>query len=87
MNTSKVHDVDEVIASIDPDEDVELGALVEARGRGVAAGSVVAVRVPRDLLVRMTEYGRPRGMTVTDVLRWGAERLVRGTVDEAADNE
>jgi hypothetical protein len=81
MKSSKVHDVDDAVASIDPDEDVELGAFVGARARGGAAGAVVAVRVPRDLLARMSEYGRPRGMTVSEVLREAAERLVDGTAD------
>ena len=71
---------------MDPDEDVELGAHVEARARG-AAGAVVAVRVPRDLLARMTEYGQLRGMTVSEVLRKGADRLIGGTVDLPANDE
>ena len=63
----------------DPEEDVELGAQVEARTRGTA-GAVVAVRVPRDLLARISEYARLRGLTVSEVMRDGAERLVGGTV-------
>lgn len=35
----------------------------------------------------MSEYGRPRGMTVSDVLRQGAERLMGGTVDLPAWRE
>lgn len=65
--------------SIDPEEEVELGAQVEARTRGTA-GAVVAVRVPRDLLARISEYARLRGLTVSEVMREGAERLVSGTV-------
>lgn len=65
--------------SIDPEEEVELGAQVEARTRGTA-GAVVAVRVPRDLLARISEYARLRGLTVSEVMREGAERLVGGTV-------
>ncbi len=76
-----------VNASIDPDEDVELGAHVEARVRGVAGGSVVAVRVPRDLLAQMNEYGRLRGMTVIDVLLQGAERVIGGTADQQTQHE
>lgn len=68
--------------SIDPEEDVELGAQVEARTRGTA-GAVVAVRVPRDLLARISEYASLRGLTVSEVMREGAERLVGGTVNLA----
>lgn len=65
--------------SIDAEEEVELGAQVEARTRGTA-GAVVAVRVPRDLLARISEFARLRGLTVSEVMREGAERLVGGTV-------
>lgn len=68
--------------SIDPEEDVALGAQVEARTRGTA-GAVVAVRVPRDLLARISEYASLRGLTVSEVMREGAERLVGGTVNLA----
>jgi len=63
----------------DPEEEVELGAQVEARTRGTA-GAVVAVRVPRDLLARISEYAGLHGLTVSEVMREGAERLVAGTV-------
>jgi hypothetical protein len=63
----------------DPEEDVELGAQVKARTRGTA-GAVVAVRVPRDLLTRISEYATMRGLTVSEVMREGAERMVSGTV-------
>ena len=65
--------------SVDPEEDVELGAQIEARTRGTA-GAVVAVRVPRDLLTRISEYANLRGQTVSEVMREGVERLVGGTV-------
>lgn len=65
--------------SVDPEEEVELGAQVEARTRGTA-GAVVAVRVPRDLLARISEYAKLRGLTISEVMREGAERLVGGTV-------
>ncbi len=68
--------------SPDPEEDVELGVQVEARTRGTA-GAVIAVRVPRDLLSRISEYARLHGLTVSEVMREGAERLVAGTVDLA----
>ncbi len=64
---------------VDQEEDIELGAQVEARTRGLA-GAVVAVRVPRDLLARISEYAKLRGLTVSEVMREGAERLVGGTV-------
>ena len=64
--------------SMDPEDDVELAAHVQARARVDAAGAVVAVRVPRDLLARMIEYGRLRGMTMSEVLRHGAESLIDG---------
>jgi hypothetical protein len=62
-----------------PEEEVDLAAQVEARTRGTA-GAVVAVRVPRDLLVRISEYANLRGQTVSEVMREGVERLVGGTV-------
>ena len=66
-------------SDVDPDEDVELGAQVEARTRG-SAGAVVAVRVPQDLLTRISEYAKFRGLTVSAVMREGVERLALGTV-------
>lgn len=63
----------------DPEEDVELGEEVPMATRPSGA-AVVGVRIPRDLLVRINEYGKLRGMTVSEVLRQGAERLVTGTV-------
>lgn len=68
-----------MIKSKDPEEDIELGAQVEARTRG-AAGAVVSVRVPRALLARISEYASLRGLTVSEVMREGAERFVDGTV-------
>ena len=62
-----------------PEEEVDLAAQVEARTRGTA-GAVVAVRVPRDLLARISEYANLRGQTVSEVMREGVERLVGGTV-------
>jgi hypothetical protein len=61
------------------EEDVELGEQVETRTRSGAA--VVAVRVSRDLLARINGYGRQRGITVSEVLREGAERLLDGAAD------
>jgi hypothetical protein len=68
-----------VSQTTDPEEDIELGAQVEARTRGTP-GAVVAVRVPRDLLARISDYAKLRGVTVSEVMREGAERLVGGTV-------
>jgi len=63
----------------DPDEDVELGSLVEAKTtKGRAA--VVAVRMSPDLLARINDYGHAHGMTMSEVLRAGAEQLVRQTI-------
>lgn len=61
--------------STDPEEDVELGAQVEARTPGTA-GAVIAVRVPRDQLAKICEYASLRGLTVSEVLREGTARLV-----------
>ena len=63
----------------DPEEEVELGEQIEARIR-TPAGAVVAVRIPRDLLARISEYARLRNMTVSEAMRQGAERLVGGTI-------
>ncbi|MEO7296926.1 MAG: hypothetical protein ABIZ57_12390 [Candidatus Limnocylindria bacterium] len=62
-----------VTKSMDPEEHVELGAQVEARTGGTA-GANVAVRVPRDLLARISAYASLRGLTISEVLREGAER-------------
>ena len=66
--------------SLDPAEDVELGAQVEARTRGTA-GAVIAVRFPRGLLSPISKYARLHGLTVSEVMREAAERLVDGIVD------
>lgn len=66
--------------SVDPEEDVQLGVQVKARTRG-NAGAVVAIRVPRDLLARISQYASERGVTVSEVIREGAELLVGGTLN------
>jgi hypothetical protein len=67
---------------IDREEDVELGELVDVRSR-TPGSALVAVRMPRDLLARIAAYGQQRGMTVSEVMREGADRLVSGTVNLA----
>lgn len=56
-------------------EEIEIGDRVEATV-SQGAGAVVAVRVPRDLLVRIQDYGVLRGMSVSAVIREATERLV-----------
>lgn len=63
MSTPKVPDA-EVLP--DPNGDVQLGEQVAARTRGTA-GAVIAVRVSRDLLARISDYAAMRGMSVTEV--------------------
>ena len=72
MSTPKVPDA-EVLP--DPNGDVQLGEQVAARTRGTA-GAVIAVRVSRDLLARISDYAAMRGMSVTEDFLEGAERLV-----------
>lgn len=59
------------------EEAVELGEEVATRRRPTGA-AVVAVRVPRDLLSGISAYALAHGMTVSDVLREGAQRVVYG---------
>lgn len=58
----------------DPEEDVELGVEVKTR-RERPSGPVVAVRVPREVLAKLSEYARLRHTTVSDVVRQAAIRL------------
>lgn len=64
---------------IDQEEDVELGEEVEVRRRP-SSGSLIAVRVGRDLLTRINEYGSARSKTVSQVMREGAEALISGQI-------
>lgn len=57
------------------DEEIELGQEVEAR-RERPSGPVVAVRVPRDVLARLSEYAAQRSTTVSEVLRQAAISFV-----------
>jgi hypothetical protein len=59
----------------DPDEQVELGAEVSIR-RERPSGPVLAIRVPRDVLARLSEYATTRGLTVSEVVRQAAIGLV-----------
>jgi len=63
----------------DPDANVELGELVDAKDpKGRPA--VLAVRVSSDLLERLTDYARLRGLTVSEVVRRAAEQLTAGGI-------
>ena len=61
--------------------------MVKAHARGAHANAVIAVRVPRDFLTRINVHGRPRGMTVAEVLTVGAEQLIHTTGDEPPERE
>lgn len=61
----------------DPEADVTLGALVEVK-TPKTRGAVIGVRVSPDLLARLNEYASARGLTVSEVLRRGAEAVVDG---------
>jgi hypothetical protein len=59
----------------DPEEDIVLGERVEARRPERGAAPVIAVRMSRELLARISEYAAGRGITVSEALRNGAELL------------
>ncbi len=59
----------------DPDEQVELGEEVSLR-RERPSGPVLAIRIPRDVLARLSDYASRRGMTVSEVVRQAAIGLV-----------
>jgi len=63
----------------DREERVELGKRVDARVQ--ALDSVVALRVSTDMLSRVSQYGELRNMTVSEVFRAGAERLLSNTIE------
>jgi predicted DNA binding CopG/RHH family protein len=65
---------------VEVDEDVELGEQVANTSRARVRGATVAVRISPDLLARVQEYASARGITLSEVLRRGAEQLVAGTV-------
>jgi hypothetical protein len=60
---------------LDQDEAVELGQRVEVRS---GLSNVVALRVSAELLTRVSNYAKSNGLTVSDVFREGAERVVSG---------
>jgi ribbon-helix-helix CopG family protein len=63
--------------SREPEEEVTLGALVEVKA-SKTRGAVIGVRVSPDLLARLSEYAAARGLTVSEVVRRGAEWIVDG---------
>jgi hypothetical protein len=73
-----------ITASASDIEDiVDLGEEVEAAPRR-RVGSMVAVRLSPDLLEAVEVYAQLNGLTLSDVLRQGAERVVAGTVELGA---
>jgi hypothetical protein len=67
----------------DPEDDVELGELVEARTHK-ARPAVVAVRISADLLARLSDYAEARGLTISEVLRRAAEQITAGGLSAGA---
>ncbi len=67
----------------DPEEDIELGELVEAKAPK-GRPSVVAVRVSADLLARLNDYAQARGLTVSEVIRRAAEQILAGGLSAGA---
>lgn len=61
--------------AVNRDERVSLGRQVEARLKP-PAGAIVAVRMPRDLLARVSDYASTREMTVSDLIRDALDRMV-----------
>lgn len=68
---------------IDPDTEVDLGAMVEA-DTSRSRGAVMAVRLSPDLVGRISSYAAARGITASEVLRRGAEQLVDGVAETRA---
>ncbi len=65
--------------NVDRDADVELGPMVETNPKTTRTrGAVMAVRMSPDLLARLNEYATARNMTISDVIRRGAEQLLSG---------
>lgn len=65
--------------AVDPDAEVDLGERVDVNPKAARTrGAVMAVRLSPDLLARVTEYAAARDMTISEVMRRGAEQLVSG---------
>lgn len=62
----------------DPETDVVLGDEV-LWVRRTTGSAIVAVRVPSQLLTKIASYGVQHGLTLSDVLRTGAEYLIGGS--------
>jgi hypothetical protein len=62
-------------------EDIELGDQVEAVIR--SRTPIVAVRMSPDLFARLGDYASSRGLTVSDAVRQGVERLIGGDTSAA----
>lgn len=57
----------------DRNEDVELGEEVRVRRR--TGSAIIAVRVSTELLRRIQDFAHGRGLTLSDVMRMGAEQV------------
>ena len=62
-------------APLDPEEQVELGKEVTIR-RERPSGPVIAIRIPRDVVAKLSAYASTRNMTVSEVVREAAIRFV-----------
>lgn len=58
------------------EEDIELQEEVQVRRR--KGSGLVAVRLSSELLHSVQTFAQERGLTMSDVLRMGAERVVEG---------
>ncbi len=63
-------------------EDLELGEELEPVIRNRAP--VVAVRMSVDLFARLGDYASARNLSISEVVRQGVERMLRGTTGGAA---
>jgi hypothetical protein len=61
----------------DPEDEVELGPIVSAKA-SKTRGAVIAVRVSPDLFARLSEYAKVRDLSVSEVVRRGAEWMIEG---------
>lgn len=65
----------------DPELDIELGEEVEAAPRRGTGTAMVAVRLSAEMLERVDAYARANGLTMSDVLRQGVEKVLAGSGD------